>query len=389
MGLAGFRGGQWTGILLSASLLTIWNAPAAAQSTQHTGLSFYSTQGEKASLDKPILSVNPSTVSEQKDMVTFYCNTTADNATIHWISKNLYLVLNERMLLSANHQTLTILTVHREDAGSYQCEVQLGLESKSSDATMLYVNYGPDPVTIKLDSGVASGDTVELMNGTAVTFWVETQSHPPPSYTWYYATDSILNSTSETFTIPAVSKEHEGMYRCLVANSVTQMSRLGVVKVRVIDSRSPSFSSGAIAGIVIGILVAIALVAGLGYFLYRKRWTRRRSANDTTPETAQPTSTMERSPGSKSNLGCDNPRPVYDNVSEVQRQIGDRKMPPPVLPKQPYKEKPPSAAPYGFQYPQVPKKPLVPPVVPERNMEPSYEVPDLEPETYCTITPSV
>lgn len=93
---------------------------------------------------------------------------------------------------------------------------------------------GPDPVSIKLDSGVATGDVVEVMEGHTVNFWVETQSYPVPAYTWYPPTDSIQPSTTGTLTIRAVSREHEGMYRCLVSNSKTNLSRLGVVKVQVL-----------------------------------------------------------------------------------------------------------------------------------------------------------
>lgn len=93
---------------------------------------------------------------------------------------------------------------------------------------------GPDPVAIKLDSGVEAGDVVEVLEGQTVNFRVETQSRPASDYTWYLPTDSIQPPTKGTFTIQAVSKEHEGMYRCLVSNSVTQLSHLGVVKVQVL-----------------------------------------------------------------------------------------------------------------------------------------------------------
>ncbi|CAO2626605.1 Carcinoembryonic antigen-related cell adhesion molecule 20 [Lemmus lemmus] len=93
---------------------------------------------------------------------------------------------------------------------------------------------GPDPVAIKLNSGVDVGDVVEVLEGQDVNFKVETQSRPASNYTWYLPTDSIQPPTTGTFTIQAVSKEHEGMYRCLVSNSVPQLARLGVVKVQVL-----------------------------------------------------------------------------------------------------------------------------------------------------------
>lgn len=101
-----------------------------------------------ASLAKPTLTVSQSTVIELRDMTTFYCCTDVDNVTIHWISNNSSLALNERMKLSADNKSLTILVVQREDSGSYQCEVQYGFEGQSSDTVLLNVNCeSPVPFT--------------------------------------------------------------------------------------------------------------------------------------------------------------------------------------------------------------------------------------------------
>ncbi|KAM7340210.1 hypothetical protein ACRRTK_000825 [Alexandromys fortis] len=220
--------------IFSVTLLTTWIPPMAAQFTRPADL-LSNTPSGRVSLAKPTLSVSQSTVVELRDMVTFYCHTDDDNVTIHWTSNNSPLASNEHVKLSADHKNLTILVVQRKDSGSYQCEVQNGFEGQSSDTVLLDVNYGPDPVTIKLDSGVEAGDVVEVLEGQAVNFRVKTQSRPASDYTWYLPTDSIQPPTMGTFTIKAVSKEHEGMYRCLVSNSVTQLSRLGVVKVQVLQ----------------------------------------------------------------------------------------------------------------------------------------------------------
>lgn len=486
MGPAGFHDCPWTAILLSASLLTTWNPLAAAQFTDHAEL-LSNTQMERASLAKPILTVRQRVVTEQRDMADFYCATNAVNATIHWVFNNSPLVLNERMKLSADNKNLTVLVVQREDSGSYLCEVQSGFEVGRSDDTLLEVNYGPDPVSIKLDSGVATGDVVEVMEGNTVNFWVETQSYPAPTYTWYLPTDSIQPPPiTGQLTIPAISREQEGMYRCLVSNTVTNSSRLGVVKVQVLDGpdqvditqgsasgvvntieatlnssltlhcwadskpgaryhwthehssqvfagdqlniealrqehqgiysctssnnvtgltrsasvlvtvvglQSSSMSPGVIAGIVIGILAAIALVIGLGYFLYstKDRWIHRRSANDTTTSnTEPPTSVTQSTPES---TRPNKPKPVYDNMLKPKGEDRGKKMPspPPVSPEHFYEKKPPSAAPEGPRkpLPRIPKQPLVPPV-PNRNKESNYEA-LLNPNQslYCKINPSV
>uniref|UniRef100_A0A8C9AU09 CEA cell adhesion molecule 20 n=1 Tax=Prolemur simus TaxID=1328070 RepID=A0A8C9AU09_PROSS len=242
--------GHWTGILLSASLLTAWIPPAAAQPTL-TANPLDTNQGEKdvmlgtltpqshsrfsEPLAKPTVSVSPATAIEHREMVTFSCDTRDSNVTIHWVFDGLSLTFHKRMLLSTDGKTLRILTVQREDAGTYQCQVEGALQIQSSDSAFLDVNYGPDPVQIKLDPGVSSGEAVEVIEGSTVTFQVETQSRPSPAYTWFLPNNSILSHTMGTFTIDSVSREDKGVYRCLVSNNATQLSLLGALEVDVLE----------------------------------------------------------------------------------------------------------------------------------------------------------
>ncbi|OWK16185.1 hypothetical protein Celaphus_00004583, partial [Cervus elaphus hippelaphus] len=220
---ADLRGRRWAGILLSASLLTVWSLAAAAQISRDAFT--------LKTLAKPTISVSQGTVIEHRENVTFYCDTPDVNITIRWVSNHQPLPSHERIQLSTDGKNLTILTVQRQDAGEYQCEAwDLGL--------LLVKSNGPDPVTIKWEPGVANGDVVEVMEGSNVTFLAETESYPPALYSWYFANDSkpvsslFLNTSS--VTIHAVSKEHEGTYSCLVSNTATQLTVLGTVKVRVL-----------------------------------------------------------------------------------------------------------------------------------------------------------
>uniref|UniRef100_A0A2K6G4K1 CEA cell adhesion molecule 20 n=1 Tax=Propithecus coquereli TaxID=379532 RepID=A0A2K6G4K1_PROCO len=249
--------GHWTGILLSASLLTAWIPPAAAQPTLAASPlnTSHGDKGEKVvvlstfgtpwtpqshgrfsePLATPTVSVSPATAIEQRAMVTFHCDTGDTDVTIQWVFNGLPLTFHERMQLSTDGRTLTILTVQREDSGAYQCQVHGVLQVQSSRPALLDVNYGPDPVQIKLEPGVPSGEVAEVIEGSTVTFRVETQSRPSPAYTWFLPSDSISSPTTETFTIQSMSREHEGTYRCLVSNSATQLSLLGALKVHVFE----------------------------------------------------------------------------------------------------------------------------------------------------------
>ncbi|XP_045845242.1 carcinoembryonic antigen-related cell adhesion molecule 20 isoform X2 [Meles meles] len=231
MGLADLWGHHWVGILLAASLLTMWSPPAAAQFTTDANPLTITQE----LLSRPTILISQAVVIEQREQVTLYCDTKDTNVTIHWFSNDLPVVFHERMLLSTDGKTLTILPVRREDSAPYRCQAQGFHQAQSSDSVFLTVNYGPDPFEIKVDSGVSSGGVVEVTEGSTVTFSVETQSHPPPDYSWFFHNNSTPSSTKRTVTIQAVSMEHEGMYRCLVSNSATHLLRLGALQVRVLE----------------------------------------------------------------------------------------------------------------------------------------------------------
>ncbi|GAB5581944.1 carcinoembryonic antigen-related cell adhesion molecule 20 [Prionailurus iriomotensis] len=192
-------------ITVSASLLTMWSLPAAVQLTFDANPL---TTIQKL-LARPTIAISQDTATEQRENVTF-CRSTPDaDVTIHWVFNDLPLVFHERMQLATDGKTLTILTVQREDSGTYTCEAQAFRQVRSSAPTFLAVNYGPDPFEIKLESGVSRGEVVEVIEGSTVSFSVETQSHPPPAYTWFLPYDSIPPPTMSSFATQAVSREHE------------------------------------------------------------------------------------------------------------------------------------------------------------------------------------
>ncbi|XP_073913651.1 cell adhesion molecule CEACAM20 isoform X3 [Castor canadensis] len=374
---------RWTGILLSASLLTTCSPPAAAQATSSAtqtekdvvlGLETPWTTQLHEPLAKPTISVNQDTVIEHRGMVTFTCSTADVNVTIHWVFNSLPLVFNERMLLSEDNKTLTILTVQREDAGSYQCEVWSTLEVQSSDLTFLHVNYGPDRVSITSGTATTVVSTIKARFNSNLTLHCWAESEPGCEYNWTLEAFPWVHVGSQ-LTIDVLSWEHEGNYNCTAFNAVTSLARSASVMVKVVGPESSSLSAGVIAGIIVGILLVI--VIGLGYFLYTRSALRpcRSSTAILVPEATQPT--FERRPPTESRPNKPR-RPVYDNVSEAWDQIGVKKTLPSALTEESFEMEPPSALGGHFSSPgnPAPNPPMRPPVrsVPENNTETDYEM---------------
>lgn len=121
------------------------------------------------SLAKPTIAVSQGTAIEHREGVSFYCDTKDVNITIYWVSNNHPLKFDERMWLSTDRKNLTILTVQREDAGTYQCEVWGVLQVQSSNPTFLIVYCeslsilpSPSPTSLVISLSPTALHTIQM-----------------------------------------------------------------------------------------------------------------------------------------------------------------------------------------------------------------------------------
>ncbi|XP_036599274.1 carcinoembryonic antigen-related cell adhesion molecule 20-like [Trichosurus vulpecula] len=217
---------------------------------------------------KPNVLANTTSIVEDEGAVSFTCETPDAEIEVQWLLDNQSLPLSDRLVLSQENRTLTIAQVHREDAGQYQCTTWNLISSNSSDPVALTVYYGPDPINITQESGSSVVNSTKIKLGSTLTLLCRADSQPAAQYHWSVNSTSPLEQTGSLLTLEAVTWDYEGTYTCLAWNNLTQLSRSATVAIRVVDS---SLSAGAIAGIVIGVLAAVALIAGLVYVLVIKK----------------------------------------------------------------------------------------------------------------------
>uniref|UniRef100_G3VSL9 Ig-like domain-containing protein n=1 Tax=Sarcophilus harrisii TaxID=9305 RepID=G3VSL9_SARHA len=226
---------------------------------------------------KPNLTVNRTNVIEN-DTLVFICGTEQAGVDILWFFNNKSLILNERMKLSMNNQTLTILSVKREDIGSYQCEIRNSISSNRSDPITLTVNYGPDYITFVPNS--EQGE-IEVKFKGSLTLECHVESYPAAQYRWQINGTVNPAFSNNIYVIKNAIWEDSGKYTCQAKNNVTNLSVSKSITIKVDEqnmggSNGSSFSGGAITGIVIGVLTAVTLIGTLIYIRYFRQ-TRRTS----------------------------------------------------------------------------------------------------------------
>ncbi|XP_045712254.1 carcinoembryonic antigen-related cell adhesion molecule 18 [Phyllostomus hastatus] len=167
----------------------------------------------------PVLSVNTSSVAENMDSVVAFCSTNATK--IVWYVNYLRVSSNDKMTISPDGKTLIMHWVHRNDM-TIQCGVHSSFgEFLKSEVIFLTVAYGPDRVALSSKPSEFRG-ILSAEIGSQVQMDCTSTSKPAPKYRWIH-NGSFLSSEAK-LSFPSLTWEQMGRYRCIVENSVTQMT---------------------------------------------------------------------------------------------------------------------------------------------------------------------
>uniref|UniRef100_A0A8D2JA94 Ig-like domain-containing protein n=1 Tax=Varanus komodoensis TaxID=61221 RepID=A0A8D2JA94_VARKO len=217
-------------------------------------------------LNRPALTPESITMVENSTVVLQCSTSTSSRVIVSWL-KDVAPVRGTAELSNQN-RTLTLPGITKDDAGSYTCVVSNPVSNASSSPANLVVQYGPYDVRLN-----QSGTISETL-GSLLALQCLADSFPLAKFQWFF-NDTDQNVDKDTFSVQLKTWENGGVYKCQAYNART--NRTGSESVTVtLKSKDPpptnggGLSSGAIAGIVIGSLVGVALISGLIYFVYTK-----------------------------------------------------------------------------------------------------------------------
>ncbi|XP_043391459.1 carcinoembryonic antigen-related cell adhesion molecule 16 isoform X1 [Chelonia mydas] len=268
-------------------------------------------------LPKPTVTPNQTQVLENGNF-TLTCNSSPSADTVLWLRDGASLAPSDRLGLSPDNRTLTVLGVTRGDAGAYQCEVRNPVSTNRSEPSTVTVAYGPDSARIDPPG------PIDLTLGSPLTLSCVADSVPAPSYRWVL-NGTNTNETGTSLTFNPTTLDHQGTYECQAHNPITNRTARASVAVRVTGTDPvaprPGLSAGAIAGIIIGSLAGAALVGVGAYFLYSRR------RNETPKETGAPYLVYENLPptagaGPVAQPGSPpDPSPTYQTLQPRQQDV--------------------------------------------------------------------
>ncbi|XP_018582402.1 carcinoembryonic antigen-related cell adhesion molecule 20 isoform X2 [Scleropages formosus] len=184
---------------------------------------------------------------------------------------------NSRVTVSGG--SLMINPGNRSDTGVYSCTVGNPVSAKTATAS-LTVYYGPDSPTLQLDPQVncVGGGQAEV--GKMVKVTCQSASLPPALFSWQKNGQSVtadpLNGSVITFQ--SISYSQSGEYVCVASNAITTKTAQQVISLTVVGT---CLSPGAVAGIVIGCVLAIILIIIAIILLLHWRKKKHRLRQDT------------------------------------------------------------------------------------------------------------
>ncbi|XP_072409538.1 cell adhesion molecule CEACAM5-like isoform X1 [Chiloscyllium punctatum] len=179
-----------------------------------------------------------------------------------WYKDNSLLKDSDRIKISEEKKTLTIISVNRSDSGTYTCQV-IGITNNASGSFDLKINYGPEAVTVE----PPGPSHLEL--GQSLTLRCSAQSVPSAAYRW--SNGNGLLDSGQTYNIESTKESPGGNYTCEAYNNITRHTKSATIEVTIEEKaiKSETLSAGAIAGIVIAIL-AVPVIGGTAWFVKKK-----------------------------------------------------------------------------------------------------------------------
>ncbi|XP_054461527.1 carcinoembryonic antigen-related cell adhesion molecule 5 [Anoplopoma fimbria] len=182
--------------------------------------------------------------------------------TITWMKDGKPLSASSRLVFSANMTSVMINLLQKEDNGEFTCQLTNPVNSVKASYKMV-VNYGPEQVMVAGEKAVEVNDKVDLKCSAA--------SVPPANYTWKFNGTMTDVKTAQYLIEKAVYK-NTGTYTCEAHNAVTGKTSMysHTMSVKEEGALDDGLSDGAIAGIVIAVLIALGAAIALIVYCRQK-----------------------------------------------------------------------------------------------------------------------
>uniref|UniRef100_A0A8P4GFW8 Ig-like domain-containing protein n=1 Tax=Dicentrarchus labrax TaxID=13489 RepID=A0A8P4GFW8_DICLA len=155
--------------------------------------------------------------------VSLSCSASGSFPSFLWLNGSSEVTASERVQLTDEGSTLSIINVTRYDQGPFICHVFNNFSNYTSDPLLNAFTVGPHNISITGPSAAAPGQRVTLQ--------CTADSVPPAHFSWMFnGNESHVNNTM--YIIESLEAESVGNYTCTARNMVTMLENSTVLNLR-------------------------------------------------------------------------------------------------------------------------------------------------------------
>ncbi|XP_049586476.1 carcinoembryonic antigen-related cell adhesion molecule 5-like [Syngnathus scovelli] len=204
------------------------------------------------------------TVMFEFSSATMSCSTAGSGLSFLWLNGSSEVSASHRVHFSDGGSTLTVVNVTRNDQGPFSVNVSNGVSAALSRPLHLFIQYGPDSLTIEGPDSVFVGQHAMLLCSAL--------SVPTAIFSWLL-NGKPMGVHAAALVIAASQHWDAGEYVCTARNAITGQSASGSQKLAVLDlSDCNCWTSVTVAAAVaVGCCVVVAMVIGLILYGLRRR----------------------------------------------------------------------------------------------------------------------
>ncbi|XP_037532518.1 carcinoembryonic antigen-related cell adhesion molecule 5-like [Nematolebias whitei] len=215
-----------------------------------------------ARISNVVVRSNPTDLVEFSSSVSLFCSSSGSSPSFLWMNGSSEVSDSDRVQITEQHSTLTLIIVTRYDRGPYRCHVSNYFSTAISDPLHLLISYGPEQIKLTV---LPPREYFE--EGSDVHLSCSVDSRPAATFQWFLNGDLLPQSGSE-LNLKNVDMSQSGNYSCQAFNSKTLKSQHSQpVVVRIVEPRG--LSSDVIAAIVITCLKVVGAGAAGGFLIYK------------------------------------------------------------------------------------------------------------------------